>query len=196
MLSLIPTKYLVPTALLASVNKRVIIPTAKKVATSITTGLGILSAEEAHAQEKMFDEMLFPISGLIDSLEEKVIEILAGTDFTNFLNSWRDGKKKHAPTEISQKEDSSAPPSQSALKKNVGDIKSTTSPQELSKEVLGRLKKNPIPQKSSVSAQNIDMSLFNALEHSDAHKNLTNPIPGPEYSGAPAQSLAKVGVYM
>jgi hypothetical protein len=44
-IGMIPNKYLIPAALLASANKRLIIPTAKKVATGVSTSLGILTEE-------------------------------------------------------------------------------------------------------------------------------------------------------
>ena len=106
-LSLVPTKYLVPTALLASANKRVIFPAAKKIASKVSTGLGILTEDEAWAQEKMFDSLMFPINNIIDKLEQEVIDILGGTGMVDTLSGWFGNKKKYAPTEIVEKEDAS-----------------------------------------------------------------------------------------
>lgn len=104
-LSLVPSKYLVPAGILASANKHLIIPGAKKLASKISTSLGVLSASEAKNQERLFDEMLFPITSIIDNLEQQVIDILGGTEFGGVLSSWIGGKKKHSPTEITEKED-------------------------------------------------------------------------------------------
>lgn len=198
-MSLIPTKYLVPAGILASANKRLIIPSAKRLASSISTGMGILTEQEAKQQEKLFDEMLFPITSIIDNLEQQVINILGG-NLSETLLSWVGGKKKHAPTEIMEKEDQAVGVVNeyvSAIGQNVGPQKNEATSTEFKKILPGTRRpmsgispKTSFTQKSQVSATNIDMSLFNALEHENAHNRETNPNPSPALSGTLAQSFA------
>ncbi len=199
-LSLVPSKYLVPAGILASANKHLIIPGAKKLASKISTGLGVLSASEAKNQERLFDEMLFPITSIIDNLEQQVIDILGGTEFGSVLSSWIGGKKKHSPTEITEKEDQAVKNEYvSAIGQNVGPQVSEASAGDIKKQmhVSGRVRpKESFTQKSSVSATNIDMSLFNAMEHENANAQHMNPNPGPALSGAPAQSLSVIAKSM
>ena len=189
LLGLVPSKYLVPAGILASVNKRVVIPAAKKVASKVTTSLGILTEQQAQKQEELFDEMLFPITKIIDNLEQQVISILGG-NFSETLSSWIGGKKKHSPTEILEKEDQAVKENKSALGQNIGGTPDAVYIDKKKMETTGRgmMKPNPNPKKSQVSAQNIDMSLFNAMEHEQAHQSLTNPHPLPSTAGASGYS--------
>lgn len=72
---------------------------------------------------------------------------------------------------------------------SAGDIKKQM-------HVSGRVRpKESFTQKSSVSATNIDMSLFNAMEHENANAQHMNPNPGPARDllipvGPSAQSLS------
>ncbi len=50
-IGLVPTKYLVPAGIMAAANKRIIIPAAKKIASKVSTSLGILTEKEAKNQE-------------------------------------------------------------------------------------------------------------------------------------------------
>jgi hypothetical protein len=64
---------------------------------------------------------MFPITSIIDNLESQIIEILGGTGFTETLSSWINGKKKHSPTEIIEKEDQAVKNEfVSAIGQNVG----------------------------------------------------------------------------
>lgn len=199
-IGMIPNKYLIPAALLASANKRLIIPTAKKVATGVSTSLGILTEEQAKNQEKLFDKMMFPITSIIDNLESQIIEILGGTGFTETLSSWINGKKKHSPTEIIEKEDQAVKNEfVSAIGQNVGPQKNEVSTQEFKKQIYapGKIKaKESLTQKSNISATNIDMNLFNAMEHENAHERTMNPNPIPSLSGMPSQSLGQIAKRM
>ncbi len=144
--------------------------------------------------------MLFPITKIIDNLEQQVIDILGGTGLSETLSSWIGGKQKHSPTEIMEKEDQSVRNEYvSSIGQNVGPQKNEASMSDIKKQmhVSGRVRpKESLTQKSTVSATNIDMSLFNAMEHESAHQNLINPNPAPALSGAPTQSLGNIASRM
>lgn len=79
-LSLVPVKPLLIGGGILSLNKRIVFPTAKKIASGITTSLGILSGEEAKQQEEIFDNIMFPIDDFISNVEDEIYNILLGGD--------------------------------------------------------------------------------------------------------------------
>lgn len=190
LLKMVPPKYLVPIGALGALNKRIIFPAAKKVASKVSTSLGILSQEEAMAQEVMFDNLTAPINKIIDTLENSVIEILGGgLGIAETLIQWVASKDRDwSGTQIVQKE--SAPPQNivSALGENVGHQKSDLNLQAAREQIksLGGVKKiKELSKSSQVSSKNIDMSLFNAMEHQESEKQHSDISPTPPQSGAP-----------
>lgn len=190
---MIPTKYLIPGAALGAINKRVFFPAAKKIASKVSVGIGILSEEEARTQEKMFDNLISPINSIIDSLENQVMQILGGgSGILETLVSWVENKERNKnPVQIEIKETDANKKMESSLAKEF-DKPTDTGLGNIIKYMKAP-KISELQRGSTVSAKNIDMSLFNAMEHAEARSEMQNPSPGAESFGAPVQSLGGRG---
>lgn len=189
---LIPGKYILGAGVVGSLNKRLIFPAAKKLATGITTGLGILTDEEAAAQEKIFDDFLSPINDIISDLENEVISILSNVGFQQ-VSGWFNPKKQDVPAPLPEKKEGALPQIQeSTLSKEVGgeQIKKSDLTWERVKEmhdtrrednIVAVPREERIPKISSMKkaypalkpefsaapmrpVRNIDNTLFTALE--------------------------------
>lgn len=55
-------------ATVSVINDKVIIPAGKKIATGITTGLGLLTQEEAREQEQIFDDFIKPAQDVMKDM--------------------------------------------------------------------------------------------------------------------------------
>lgn len=117
---LIPGKYILGAGVVGSLNKRVVFPAVKKAATAITTGLGILTEEEAANQEKIFDDFLAPINDIISDLENEVISVLSAVGFQQ-VSGWFNPKQQDVPAPLPQRREEAPPQIQeSTLAKEVG----------------------------------------------------------------------------
>ncbi len=85
-ISLVPIKPLVIGGGVLSLNKRVVFPVAKKIASGTTKALGILTPEEAKKQEELFDNMMFPIDNFITNVENEIYNILIGGEEGSMLS--------------------------------------------------------------------------------------------------------------
>ena len=77
-LGLVSTPLKLQAGMVASANKRLIFPGAKKLASAVSTQFGILSPEEAKEQELIFDGYTKGIIDVFDQLEDEMISILTG----------------------------------------------------------------------------------------------------------------------
>lgn len=60
----------------ALINNHVIIPAGKKIASGITTSLGLLNKDEAKGQEELFDEMISPYTDIMNQMEQEFINMI------------------------------------------------------------------------------------------------------------------------
>lgn len=99
-ISLVPTKPLLIGGGVLSLNKRVVFPAAKKIASGITTGLGVLTPNEAKEQEEIFDNMMFPIDNFISNVEDEIYNILLGGGIWGEAVNFLVGRKNANPEEV------------------------------------------------------------------------------------------------
>lgn len=84
-LSVLSPKTALGLGALGYVNRKVIFPTAASTATWLTTKTGILTHEEAANQERIFENMLFPVTDTIKDIETEVMNILIGKDAAEWV---------------------------------------------------------------------------------------------------------------
>jgi hypothetical protein len=88
LVGMVPLKPLLIGASIGKLNKDVIFPSAKKIASATTRTLGLASEQDIKASEKYFDELVGPVNNIIQEIEGEVFKILVG-DWVGLLDGWR-----------------------------------------------------------------------------------------------------------